>query len=187
MDGGEEQNTGSTTNGTPQTGGNSRPPQIAHMSLYERQAVQALQALQRQPQAAQYFQHLMLQQQINNAQLHNLAAVQQATLAASRQSSTPSNSMPQVATTVQSCSCQVNISTTSAGGTMSSPRPHGPATLSVVVLCLFLFILWPLFVSFCLFLCVFPCIVTSHGLMTTSRSKHHKQSLKFFKNKMRVR
>ncbi|XP_023138560.1 polyhomeotic-like protein 1 [Amphiprion ocellaris] len=121
MDGGEEQNTGSTTNGTPQTSGNSRPPQIAHMSLYERQAVQALQALQRQPQAAQYFQHLMLQQQINNAQLHNLAAVQQATLAASRQSSTPSNSMPQVATTV-------NISTTSAGGTMSSPRPHGPAT-----------------------------------------------------------
>uniref|UniRef100_A0AAQ5ZP40 Polyhomeotic homolog 1 n=1 Tax=Amphiprion ocellaris TaxID=80972 RepID=A0AAQ5ZP40_AMPOC len=79
MDGGEEQNTGSTTNGTPQTSGNSRPPQIAHMSLYERQAVQALQALQRQPQAAQYFQHLMLQQQINNAQLHNLAAVQQVT------------------------------------------------------------------------------------------------------------
>lgn len=121
MEGGEEQNTGSTTNGTPQTGGNSRAPQIAHMSLYERQAVQALQALQRQPQAAQYFQHLMLQQQISNAQLHNLAAVQQATLAASRQSNTPSSSMPQVATTV-------NISTTSAGGTMSSPRPHGPAT-----------------------------------------------------------
>lgn len=38
---------------------------------------QALQALQRQPNAAQYFQQLMLQQQINNAQLHNLAAVQQ--------------------------------------------------------------------------------------------------------------
>lgn len=43
--------------------------------------VKALQALQRQPNAAQYFQQLMLQQQINNAQLHNLAAVQQVTKA----------------------------------------------------------------------------------------------------------
>uniref|UniRef100_A0A8C6NZZ5 Polyhomeotic homolog 1 n=1 Tax=Nothobranchius furzeri TaxID=105023 RepID=A0A8C6NZZ5_NOTFU len=34
-------------------------------------------ALQRQPNAAQYFQQLMLQQQINSAQLQNLAAVQQ--------------------------------------------------------------------------------------------------------------
>ncbi|KAF0024192.1 hypothetical protein F2P81_022994 [Scophthalmus maximus] len=40
----------------------------------------ALQALQRQPNAAQYFQQLMLQQQINNAQLQNLAAVQQVTV-----------------------------------------------------------------------------------------------------------
>lgn len=40
-------------------------------------SLQALQALQRQPNAAQYFQQLMLQQQINNAQLQNLAAVQQ--------------------------------------------------------------------------------------------------------------
>lgn len=39
MDAGEDQNTG-TTNGNPQTSGNSRAPQIAHMSLYERQAVQ---------------------------------------------------------------------------------------------------------------------------------------------------
>uniref|UniRef100_A0A3Q1JF93 Polyhomeotic homolog 1 n=1 Tax=Anabas testudineus TaxID=64144 RepID=A0A3Q1JF93_ANATE len=120
MDAGEDQNTG-TTSGNPQTSGNSRAPQIAHMSLYERQAVQALQALQRQPNAAQYFQQLMLQQQINSAQLHNLAAVQQATLAASRQSNTPSNSMSQAPTTV-------NLSTTSAGGTMTNPRPHGPAT-----------------------------------------------------------
>lgn len=120
MDAGEDQNTG-TTNGNPQTSGNSRAPQIAHMSLYERQAVQALQALQRQPNAAQYFQQLMLQQQINSAQLHNLAAVQQATLAASRQSNTPSNSMSQATTTV-------NLSTTSAGATMTNPRPHGPAT-----------------------------------------------------------
>ncbi|XP_061631433.1 polyhomeotic-like protein 1 isoform X2 [Phyllopteryx taeniolatus] len=124
MDASEDQNTSTnttTTNGNPQTSRTSRPPQIAHMSLYERQAVQALQALQRQPNAAQYFQQLMLQQQINNAQLHNLAAVQQATLAASRQSNTPSSSISQAATTV-------NLSTTSAGGTAVTPRPHGPAT-----------------------------------------------------------
>uniref|UniRef100_A0A3B5MZE2 Polyhomeotic homolog 1 n=1 Tax=Xiphophorus couchianus TaxID=32473 RepID=A0A3B5MZE2_9TELE len=119
MESGEDQNT-SSTNGNPQTSGNSRAPQIARMSLYERQAVQALQALQRQPNAAQYFQQLMLQQQINTAQLQNFA-VQQATLAASRQSNTPSNSISPAPTTV-------NLSTTSAGGTMSSPRPHGPAT-----------------------------------------------------------
>ncbi|XP_037309240.2 polyhomeotic-like protein 1 isoform X1 [Pungitius pungitius] len=123
MDAGEDQNTG-TTNGPPQTSGNSRAPQIAHMSLYERQAVQALQALQRQPHAAQYFHQLMLQQQINSAQLHNLAAVQQAaTLAASRQSNTPSST--QATTTV---SFVVNLSTTSAGGAMNNPRPHGPAS-----------------------------------------------------------
>uniref|UniRef100_A0A3B5QL64 Polyhomeotic homolog 1 n=1 Tax=Xiphophorus maculatus TaxID=8083 RepID=A0A3B5QL64_XIPMA len=123
MESGEDQNT-SSTNGNPQTSGNSRAPQIARMSLYERQAVQALQALQRQPNAAQYFQQLMLQQQINTAQLQNFA-VQQATLAASRQSNTPSNSISPAPTTV---SLFVNLSTTSAGGTMSSPRPHGPAT-----------------------------------------------------------
>jgi len=39
MDAGEDQNT-SNTNGNPQTSGNSRAPQIARMSLYERQAVQ---------------------------------------------------------------------------------------------------------------------------------------------------
>nr|XP_061789407.1 polyhomeotic-like protein 1 [Nerophis lumbriciformis] len=127
MDTNEDQNSSTsttntaTTNGNPQTSRTSRPPQIAHMSLYERQAVQALQALQRQPNAAQYFQQLMLQQQINNAQLHNLAAVQQATLAASRQSNTPSSSISQATTTV-------NLSTTSAGGTATTPRPHGPAT-----------------------------------------------------------
>ncbi|XP_062848647.1 polyhomeotic-like protein 1 [Trichomycterus rosablanca] len=102
------------------SGGNSRPAQIAQMSLYERQAVQALQALQRQPNAAQYFQQLMLQQQINNAQLHNLAAVQQATLAASRQSSCPNNSVSAVST--------ANLSSTTGGGTMTNPRPVGPVT-----------------------------------------------------------
>lgn len=39
MEAGEDQNTGSA-NGNTQPGTNSRPPQIAHMSLYERQAVQ---------------------------------------------------------------------------------------------------------------------------------------------------
>nr|XP_046159006.1 polyhomeotic-like protein 1 [Oncorhynchus gorbuscha] len=121
MDAGDDQNTGST-NGNAPSAGNTRPPQIAHMSLYERQAVQALQALQRQPNAAQYFQQLMLQQQINSAQqLHNLAAVQQATLAASRQSNSPNHSVSQATTTV-------NLSTTSGGGTMTNTRPLGPAT-----------------------------------------------------------
>lgn len=44
MDAGEDQNTG-TTNGNTQTSGNSRAPQIAHMSLYERQAVQVSECL----------------------------------------------------------------------------------------------------------------------------------------------
>ncbi|XP_077404028.1 polyhomeotic-like protein 1 isoform X2 [Vanacampus margaritifer] len=62
------------------SGTGPRPLAINSMSLYERQAVQALQALQRQPHAAQYFQQLMLQQHINKAQLHNLATVQQASV-----------------------------------------------------------------------------------------------------------
>uniref|UniRef100_A0A9R1SLQ0 Polyhomeotic homolog 1 n=2 Tax=Cyprinus carpio TaxID=7962 RepID=A0A9R1SLQ0_CYPCA len=124
MEAGEDQTNSSSANSSAASGGNSRPPQIAQMSLYERQAVQALQALQRQPNAAQYFQQLMLQQQINSAQLHNLAAVQQATLAASRQSSSPSNSVSQAS----SAQCTVNLSTTSGGGTMTNPRPVGPAT-----------------------------------------------------------
>ncbi|XP_056277377.1 polyhomeotic-like protein 1 [Pseudoliparis swirei] len=75
---GEQNQQGASTNGSAASGTSSRPSQMNSMSLYERQAVQALQALQRQPNAAQYFQQLMLQQQISNAQLHNLAAVQQA-------------------------------------------------------------------------------------------------------------
>ncbi|XP_072536011.1 polyhomeotic-like protein 1 [Salminus brasiliensis] len=125
MEQAEEQGNSGSTNGSAPSGGNSRPPQIAQMSLYERQAVQALQALQRQPNAAQYFQQLMLQQQISSAQLHNLAAVQQATLAASRQSSSPSNSVSVASSTAQ---CTVNLSTTAGGGIMTNPRPMGPAT-----------------------------------------------------------
>lgn len=119
MDSNEDQSTGTTNGNAAQANGNPRTAQIAHMSLYERQAVQALQALQRQPNAAQYFQQLMLQQQISSAQLQNLAAVQQATLAASRQSNAPNNSASQTTS-------NVNLSTTSPGGT--TPRPHGPAT-----------------------------------------------------------
>uniref|UniRef100_A0A3Q3GQL5 Polyhomeotic homolog 1 n=1 Tax=Kryptolebias marmoratus TaxID=37003 RepID=A0A3Q3GQL5_KRYMA len=74
---GEQSQQGASTNGSPASGASSRPSPMNSMSLYERQAVQALQALQRQPNAAQYFQQLMLQQQINSAQLQNLAAVQQ--------------------------------------------------------------------------------------------------------------
>uniref|UniRef100_A0A8C9XRI0 SAM domain-containing protein n=1 Tax=Sander lucioperca TaxID=283035 RepID=A0A8C9XRI0_SANLU len=78
---------------------------------------QALQALQRQPNAAQYFQQLMLQQQINNAQLQNLAAVQQATLAASRHCSL---SLSQI--------CQAIVTS----GSTTSSRPMGaPATSTI--------------------------------------------------------
>ncbi|XP_052000057.1 polyhomeotic-like protein 1 [Xyrauchen texanus] len=125
MEAGEDQTSSSSANNNAPSGGNPRPSQIAQMSLYERQAVQALQALQRQPNAAQYFQQLMLQQQINSAQLHNLAAVQQATLAASRQSSSPNNSVSQATSSAQ---CTVNLSTTSGGGIMTNSRPMGPAT-----------------------------------------------------------
>uniref|UniRef100_A0A8C7UDQ3 Polyhomeotic-like protein 1 n=1 Tax=Oncorhynchus mykiss TaxID=8022 RepID=A0A8C7UDQ3_ONCMY len=115
-----DQNQGSTNGATP-SGVNSRPSPMNSMSLYERQAVQALQALQRQPNAAQYFQQLMLQQQINSAQLQNLAAVQQATFAASRQSSPATNS------TSQTTSTTVNV-TTSGGGAITSTRAIGPGS-----------------------------------------------------------
>lgn len=97
------------------------------MSLYERQAVQALQALQRQPNAAQYFQQLMLQQQISNAQLQNLAAVQQvkATLAASRQSSPSSGSSSQTTSTTAA-------SVTSGSGSTTSSRPIGASATSTI-------------------------------------------------------
>ncbi|KAM4608149.1 polyhomeotic-like protein 1 isoform 2-T2 [Discoglossus pictus] len=104
-----EQNSNST-NGSSASGGNSRP-QISQMSLYERQAVQALQALHRQPNAAQYFHQLMLQQQLSNAQLHSLAAVQQATIAASRQAASPNASSTQQTSTTQG---SANLSTSSS-------------------------------------------------------------------------
>ncbi|XP_048360744.1 polyhomeotic-like protein 1 isoform X1 [Sphaerodactylus townsendi] len=110
-----EQNSNSAS-GNSGSGGSTRP-QISQMTLYERQAVQALQALQRQPNAAQYFHQFMLQQQLNSAQLHSLAAVQQATIAASRQASSPNTSTPQQATTTQAS--QMNSATTSAAQLIS--------------------------------------------------------------------
>nr|XP_021389584.1 polyhomeotic-like protein 1 [Lonchura striata domestica] len=123
-----EQNSNSTS-GSSSSGGSTRP-QISQMSLYERQAVQALQALQRQPNAAQYFHQFMLQQQFNSAQLHSLAAVQQATIAASRQASSPNTSTSQQTTTTQASlhansdsqaqhTNEINLATTSAAQLIS--------------------------------------------------------------------
>ncbi|ERE67118.1 polyhomeotic-like protein 1 [Cricetulus griseus] len=112
----ESEQNSSSTNGSSSSGGSSRP-QIAQMSLYERQAVQALQALQRQPNAAQYFHQFMLQQQLSNAQLHSLAAVQQATIAASRQASSPNSSTAQQQTATTQAS--INLATTSAAQLIS--------------------------------------------------------------------
>ncbi|XP_056154843.1 polyhomeotic-like protein 1 [Lampris incognitus] len=119
---GDQNQQGASANGNAASGTSSRPSPINSMSLYERQAVQALQALQRQPNAAQYFQQLMLQQQINNAQLHNLAAVQQATLAASRQSSPSSSSSSQTTSTTTAA----NVTASGGGGgSTTSTRPVG--------------------------------------------------------------
>ncbi|NXA38218.1 PHC1 protein, partial [Eudromia elegans] len=111
----ESEQNSSSTSGSSSSGGSTRP-QISQMSLYERQAVQALQALQRQPNAAQYFHQFMLQQQLNSAQLHSLAAVQQATIAASRQASSPNTSAPQQTSTTQA---SINLATTSAAQLIS--------------------------------------------------------------------
>uniref|UniRef100_A0A3Q0R4X2 Polyhomeotic homolog 1 n=1 Tax=Amphilophus citrinellus TaxID=61819 RepID=A0A3Q0R4X2_AMPCI len=125
---GEQNQQGASTNGSAASGTSSRPSPMNSMSLYERQAVQALQALQRQPNAAQYFQQLMLQQQINNAaQLQNLAAVQQATLAASRQSSPSSSSSSQATSAASVC-----VSVTSGSGSTTSSRPMGASATSTI-------------------------------------------------------
>ncbi|XP_039619676.1 polyhomeotic-like protein 1 [Polypterus senegalus] len=118
----DSEQSSNSTNGNTSSGGNTRTPQISQMSPYERQAVQALQALQRQPNAAQYFQQLMLQQQINTAQLQSFAAVQQASLAASRQTTSPTVSTPQPTTTAQAT---VNLTTSAGGGALLAPRAPG--------------------------------------------------------------
>ncbi|NXE16498.1 PHC1 protein, partial [Lophotis ruficrista] len=124
----ESEQNSSSTSGSSSSGGSTRP-QISQMSLYERQAVQALQALQRQPNAAQYFHQFMLQQQLNSAQLHSLAAVQQATIAASRQASSPNTSTPQQTTTTQA---SINLATTSAAQLLSrSQSVSSPSTTTL--------------------------------------------------------
>ncbi|XP_044155759.1 polyhomeotic-like protein 1 isoform X3 [Bufo gargarizans] len=112
----ESEQNSTSTNGSTASSASSRP-QISQMSLYERQAVQALQALHRQPNAAQYFHQLMLQQQLSNAQLHSLAAVQQATIAATRQAASPNNVSNQQTSTTQGS--QVNLSTSSSAQLLS--------------------------------------------------------------------
>ncbi|KAF7211297.1 polyhomeotic-like protein 1 [Nothobranchius furzeri] len=128
---GEQNQQGVSTNGSAASGTSSRPSPMNSMSLYERQAVQALQALQRQPNAAQYFQQLMLQQQINSAQLQNLAAVQQvkATLAASRQSSPPSSSSSSSSSQTTSTT---SASVTSGSASTTSSRPLGVSAASSI-------------------------------------------------------
>ncbi|KAM4030489.1 polyhomeotic-like protein 1 isoform 2-T2 [Anomaloglossus baeobatrachus] len=112
----ESEQNSTSTNGSTASSASSRP-QISQMSLYERQAVQALQALHRQPNAAQYFHQLMLQQQLSNAQLHSLAAVQQATIAATRQAASPNTVSNQQTSTTQGS--QVNLSTSSSAQLLS--------------------------------------------------------------------
>ncbi|XP_018426810.1 PREDICTED: polyhomeotic-like protein 1 isoform X2 [Nanorana parkeri] len=112
----ESEQNSTSTNGSTASSTSSRP-QISQMSLYERQAVQALQALHRQPNAAQYFHQLMLQQQLSNAQLHSLAAVQQATIAASRQAASPNTGSNQQTSTTQGS--QASLSTSSSAQLLS--------------------------------------------------------------------
>ncbi|XP_054618865.1 polyhomeotic-like protein 1 isoform X2 [Dunckerocampus dactyliophorus] len=119
------------------SGTSARPSTMNSMSLYERQAVQALQALQRQPHAAQYFQQLMLQQHINKAQLQNLAAVQQASLAVGRQPGPSSAGPAQTASTsvasvtsgsasaASSCPVGVSATTTISQSVLLSGGPGG--------------------------------------------------------------
>ncbi|XP_068111361.1 polyhomeotic-like protein 1 isoform X3 [Hyperolius riggenbachi] len=112
----ESEQNSTSTNGNTASSASSRP-QISQMSLYERQAVQALQALHRQPNAAQYFHQLMLQQQLSNAQLHSLAAVQQATIAATRQATSPNTGSNQQTSTTQGS--QASLSTSSSAQLLS--------------------------------------------------------------------
>ncbi|XP_060708032.1 polyhomeotic-like protein 2 isoform X3 [Hemiscyllium ocellatum] len=113
----------------------SQVPQISvYSSLPERQAVQVIQqALHRQPNtAAQYLQqmyaaqqqHLMLQtaalqqqQHLSSAQLQSLAAVQQASLAANRQGSSPNGNVSQQPVSSQTT---INLATSPAAAQLIS-------------------------------------------------------------------
>ncbi|XP_061764385.1 polyhomeotic-like protein 1 isoform X3 [Nerophis ophidion] len=129
MDTGDEKNQPqeASANDSALSGTSARSSAMNSMSLYERQAVQALQALQRQPHAAQYFQQLMLQQHINKAQLQNLAAVQQvqASLAAGCQPSQSGGSPSQTAVTSAACA-------TSSSASTASNRPVGVSATTTI-------------------------------------------------------
>ncbi|XP_057396813.1 polyhomeotic-like protein 2 isoform X3 [Balaenoptera acutorostrata] len=120
----------STSGVSSSSGGSGRPtgPQISvYSGIPDRQTVQVIQqALHRQPStAAQYLQqmyaaqqqHLMLQtaalqqQHLSSAQLQSLAAVQQASLVASRQGSTSGSS---VSTQTPSQSSSINLAASPA-------------------------------------------------------------------------
>ncbi|XP_061520470.1 polyhomeotic-like protein 1 isoform X2 [Phycodurus eques] len=109
-DGQQQRRQEASANESAASGTGARPLAINSMSLYERQAVQALQALQRQPHAAQYFQQLMLQQHINKTQLRNLAAVQQVKAGATSDSASAAGSRPVTAATASTISQSLVLS-----------------------------------------------------------------------------
>uniref|UniRef100_A0A8C7QLI3 Polyhomeotic homolog 2b (Drosophila) n=1 Tax=Oncorhynchus mykiss TaxID=8022 RepID=A0A8C7QLI3_ONCMY len=150
--------TGTTASSTSTTSSSSAGRQaVPHISVYsgipDRQTVQVIQqALHRQPNtAAQYLQqmyaaqqqHLMLQtaalqqQHLSNAQLQNLAAVQQASIAAGRQSSTQNATSSQQTGSSQTT---INLTTSPAAAQLISraqsvsSAPAGSISQQAVIL-----------------------------------------------------
>uniref|UniRef100_A0A8C7ICH0 Polyhomeotic homolog 2b (Drosophila) n=1 Tax=Oncorhynchus kisutch TaxID=8019 RepID=A0A8C7ICH0_ONCKI len=150
--------TGTTASSTSTTSSSSAGRQaVPHISVYsgipDRQTVQVIQqALHRQPNtAAQYLQqmyaaqqqHLMLQtaalqqQHLSNAQLQSLAAVQQASIAAGRQSSTQNATSSQQTGSSQTT---INLTTSPAAAQLISraqsvsSAPTGSISQQAVIL-----------------------------------------------------
>ncbi|XP_023852136.1 polyhomeotic-like protein 2 isoform X4 [Salvelinus sp. IW2-2015] len=153
--------TGTTASSTSTTSSSSAGRQaVPHISVYsgipDRQTVQVIQqALHRQPNtAAQYLQqmyaaqqqHLMLQtaalqqQHLSNAQLQSLAAVQQASIAAGRQSSTQNATSPQQTGSSQTTVSAINLTTSPAAAQLISraqsvsSAPAGSISQQAVIL-----------------------------------------------------
>ncbi|KAM9534666.1 polyhomeotic-like protein 2 isoform 14-T16 [Salvelinus alpinus] len=126
----------STTTSSNSTGRQAVPQISVYSGIPDRQTVQVIQqALHRQPNtAAQYLQqmyaaqqqHLMLQtaalqqQHLSNAQLQSLAAVQQASIAAGRQSSTQNGTSSQQTGSSQATVSAINLTTSPAATQMIS-------------------------------------------------------------------
>ncbi|KAM9534665.1 polyhomeotic-like protein 2 isoform 13-T15 [Salvelinus alpinus] len=130
----------STTTSSNSTGRQAVPQISVYSGIPDRQTVQVnfrviQQALHRQPNtAAQYLQqmyaaqqqHLMLQtaalqqQHLSNAQLQSLAAVQQASIAAGRQSSTQNGTSSQQTGSSQATVSAINLTTSPAATQMIS-------------------------------------------------------------------